>query len=79
MGACLLLCFFNSGMSFPGSSRHAQKNSLNVQIYCRCCSPHRQLMEEIIQCQLCTEWYHGDCAGVLVNHYKDFVCSICFA
>ena len=57
-------CFFNSGMScFPGSSRRAEKNPLkvqHVQIYCSCSRPHRQQMEEMIQCQACTQRLRGE-------------------
>ncbi|KAJ8002115.1 hypothetical protein DPEC_G00176460 [Dallia pectoralis] len=58
------------------TSRDSKKE---IKLYCVCKTPYDE-SKFYIGCDLCTNWYHGDCVGILEKEAKkmdDYICSEC--
>uniref|UniRef100_A0A4W5MX63 Bromodomain PHD finger transcription factor n=1 Tax=Hucho hucho TaxID=62062 RepID=A0A4W5MX63_9TELE len=58
------------------SSRDSRKE---IKLYCVCKTPYDE-SKFYIGCDLCTNWYHGECVGITEKEAKkmdDYICSEC--
>uniref|UniRef100_A0A6Q2XZS1 Bromodomain PHD finger transcription factor n=1 Tax=Esox lucius TaxID=8010 RepID=A0A6Q2XZS1_ESOLU len=58
------------------TSRDSKKE---IKLYCVCKTPYDE-SKFYIGCDLCTNWYHGDCVGITEKEAKkmdDYICSDC--
>ncbi|XP_030637750.1 nucleosome-remodeling factor subunit BPTF-like [Chanos chanos] len=58
------------------TSRETKKDT---KLYCICKTPYDE-SKFYIGCDLCTNWYHGDCVGITEKEAKkmdDYICSEC--
>lgn len=64
-----------SQMQSPPSSRSSKKEKL----YCICRTPYDET-KFYVGCDLCNNWFHGDCVGITEEMSKslsEFVCTEC--
>uniref|UniRef100_A0AAY4A9F1 Bromodomain PHD finger transcription factor n=1 Tax=Denticeps clupeoides TaxID=299321 RepID=A0AAY4A9F1_9TELE len=55
------------------------KTCTDIKLYCICKTPYDE-SKFYIGCDLCTNWYHGECVGISemdAKKMRDYVCSEC--
>ncbi|XP_053274261.1 nucleosome-remodeling factor subunit BPTF isoform X2 [Pleuronectes platessa] len=58
---------------------NTKDNKKEIKLYCVCKTPYDET-KFYIGCDLCTNWYHGDCVGITEKEAKkmdDYICVEC--
>ncbi|XP_055083556.1 nucleosome-remodeling factor subunit BPTF-like isoform X3 [Periophthalmus magnuspinnatus] len=61
------------------STTSTKENKKDIKLYCVCKTPYDET-KFYIGCDLCTNWYHGDCVGITEKEAKkmdDYICVEC--
>ncbi|KAM8880253.1 nucleosome-remodeling factor subunit BPTF-like isoform 8-T9 [Spinachia spinachia] len=61
------------------STTSAKESKKEIKLYCVCKTPYDET-KFYIGCDLCTNWYHGDCVGITEKEAKkmdDYICVEC--
>uniref|UniRef100_A0AAQ4NPJ3 Bromodomain PHD finger transcription factor n=1 Tax=Gasterosteus aculeatus aculeatus TaxID=481459 RepID=A0AAQ4NPJ3_GASAC len=61
------------------STTNAKESKKEIKLYCVCKTPYDET-KFYIGCDLCTNWYHGDCVGITEKEAKkmdDYICVEC--
>lgn len=61
------------------STTSTKENKKDTKLYCICKTPYDET-KFYIGCDLCTNWYHGDCVGITEKEAKkmdDYICVEC--
>ncbi|XP_066520172.1 nucleosome-remodeling factor subunit BPTF-like [Hoplias malabaricus] len=69
----------NAARSKMMSSTGSRENKKEIKLYCICKTPYDET-KFYIGCDLCTNWYHGECVGITEKQAKkmdDYVCVEC--
>ncbi|KAG1936499.1 nucleosome-remodeling factor subunit BPTF isoform X2 [Pimephales promelas] len=60
-------------------STTSKDNKRDIKLYCICKTPYDE-SKFYIGCDLCSNWYHGECVGITEKEAKkmdDYICSEC--
>ncbi|XP_051987786.1 nucleosome-remodeling factor subunit BPTF-like isoform X9 [Xyrauchen texanus] len=60
-------------------STTSKDNKRDIKLYCVCKTPYDE-SKFYIGCDLCSNWYHGECVGITEKEAKkmdDYICSEC--
>ncbi|KAJ3614943.1 hypothetical protein NHX12_018512 [Muraenolepis orangiensis] len=63
----------------PTTMAPAAENRKDTKLYCVCKTPYDE-SKFYIGCDLCTNWYHGECVGITEKEAKkmdDYICAEC--
>uniref|UniRef100_A0A8C6KT71 Bromodomain PHD finger transcription factor n=1 Tax=Nothobranchius furzeri TaxID=105023 RepID=A0A8C6KT71_NOTFU len=61
------------------STTSTKESKKDTKLYCICKTPYDET-KFYIGCDLCTNWYHGECVGITekeANHIDQYVCPQC--
>uniref|UniRef100_A0A8C5F9H7 Bromodomain PHD finger transcription factor n=1 Tax=Gadus morhua TaxID=8049 RepID=A0A8C5F9H7_GADMO len=61
------------------STTSSKENRKDIKLYCVCKTPYDE-SKFYIGCDLCTNWYHGECVGITEKEAKkmdDYICAEC--
>ncbi|XP_069511125.1 nucleosome-remodeling factor subunit BPTF isoform X2 [Ambystoma mexicanum] len=61
------------------ASKETKEETQDTKLYCVCKTPYDE-SKFYIGCDLCTNWYHGDCAGITEKEAKKldvYICNDC--
>ncbi|KAG7269984.1 hypothetical protein CRUP_027536 [Coryphaenoides rupestris] len=61
------------------STTSSKENRKDTKLYCVCKTPYDE-SKFYIGCDLCTNWYHGECVGITEKEAKkmdDYICAEC--